>query len=183
MRVRLRPVLFAGMLLSALLITTAHLLAGGGRGPSLPKSGVQRGLAISPVPLDLRGKNRSLVAQGSYIVNAQGGCNGCHTNPPFAPGGDPYQGQPEQINTAHFLAGGQQFGPITSANITPDEMGRPAMMTLDEFMMTMRTGREHDDPDEILQVMPWPYLAKMTDRDLHAVYEYLRAIPHAEPGP
>ena len=29
----------------------------------------------------------------------------------------------------------------------------------------------------LLQVMPWPVFGKKTDRDLKAVYEYLRAIP------
>jgi hypothetical protein len=31
--------------------------------------------------------------------------------------------------------------------------------------------------------MPWPVYQSMSDRDLHAIYEYLSAIPHAEPGP
>jgi hypothetical protein len=31
--------------------------------------------------------------------------------------------------------------------------------------------------------MPWPTFGKMSERDLRAIYEYLRAIPHAEPGP
>ena len=35
-------------------------------------SRIQRGLASAPVPLDLAGKNRALVAQGSYLVNAAG---------------------------------------------------------------------------------------------------------------
>jgi hypothetical protein len=30
--------------------------------------------------------------------------------------------------------------------------------------------------------MPWPFYAKMTDIDLRAIYEYLRAIPSAEPA-
>jgi hypothetical protein len=29
------------------------------------------------------------------------------------------------------------------------------------------------DPNDILQVMPWPIYRFMTDRDLNAVYEYL----------
>ena len=37
-------------------------------------------------------------------------------------------------------------------------------------------------PGQLLQVMVWPVLRFMTDRDLTAIYEYLRAIPHAEPG-
>ena len=51
---------------------------------------IQRGFTIAPVPLNLRGKNVAFVGLGSYIVNAQGGCNDCHTNPPYAPGGNPF---------------------------------------------------------------------------------------------
>lgn len=146
----------------------------------LPKSEIQRGLAIAPVPLNLRGKNRSLVARGSYIVNGQGGCNDCHTNPSYAAGGNPFMGQPEQINTTNYLAGGAQFGPFTSRNITPNAQGKPAGMTLQQFRNTLRTGQ--DLSDETLQVMPWPVYGKMTDQDIAAVYAYLTAIPHAEPA-
>ena len=37
------------------------------------------GFKIAPVPLNLEGKNRDLVGLGSFIVNAQADCNGCHT--------------------------------------------------------------------------------------------------------
>ena len=141
-------------------------------------SRVARGYEIAPVPLDLRRKNRFLVGLGSYIVNAQGGCNDCHTAPPFAPGGNPFEGQPTVVNAAVYLAGGTPFGPtLVSANITPDENGLPAGLTREEFVTLIRTGRDHEDPDRILQVMPWPVFANMTDLDLRAVYEYLRAIP------
>jgi len=152
------------------------------------QSQVQRGFEVAPVPLDVHGKNRALVGLGSYIVNAQGGCNDCHTHPSYAPGGDPYLGQPEQINTAQYLAGGRVFGPFVSANITPDATGKPAGLTLDEFLELMRTGHDPDDPPgDLLQVMPWTIYGKMTDRDLRAVYEYLTAIPslpdNPNPGP
>lgn len=152
-------------------------------------SKVRRGLAIAPVPLDLRGKNRALVGLGSYIVNAQGACNDCHTWPNYAPGGDPFEGQPEQINTAGYLGGGRLFfGPVISRNLTPDKSGKPlGGASLAEFFEIMRTG---NDPDQahpqfgpLLQVMPWPVYQKMTDRDLRAIYEYLRAIPCVEGNP
>lgn len=150
--------------------------------PSAPaladsESRIKRGLEISPVPLNLGGKNRALVALGSYIVNS-GGCNDCHTNPPYLPGGDPFQGEPERINAAGFMAGGQHFGPFVSANITPDALGLPAGLTLAQFITTIRTGHNPlDPPGTLLQVMPWPVFAKETDQDLKAIYEYLRAIP------
>ena len=149
-------------------------------------SRVAVGYRINPVELKLRGKNRFLVGLGSYLVNATGGCNDCHTHPSFAEGGNPFLGETEIINTAQFLAGGRQFGPtITSANITPDENGRPAGLTFEEFEHLLRTGREEDG--EILQVMPWNVYGKMTRFDLRAIYEYLSAIPslpdNPNPGP
>jgi hypothetical protein len=137
-------------------------------------SRVAVGYRISPVPLELRGKSRGLVGLGSYLVNAAGACNDCHTQPPFLEGGNPFEGETEIINTAQFLAGGRPFGPIISPNITPDEHGRPAGLTFEQFEHLMRTGR---DGDRILQVMPWNIYGKMTQLDLRAIYEYLRAIP------
>src|SRR5207249_4928833 len=64
----------------------------------------------SPVPLNLQGKNRALVGLGSYIVNAQGGCNDCHTWPSYKAGGDPFLGQqPKEVNTDGYMAGGRFF--------------------------------------------------------------------------
>src|SRR5262245_51831587 len=156
-----------------------------GAANELLASRVAIGYRINPVELRLRGKNRFLVGFGSYLVNAGGGCNDCHTHPSFAPGGDPFAGETEMINTSQFLAGGRQFGPITSANITPDENGRPAGLTFEQFEHLLRTGRQ--DNGEILQVMPWNVYGKMTRFDLRAIYEYLSAIPslpdNPEPGP
>jgi hypothetical protein len=33
------------------------------------------------------------------------------------------------------------------------------------------------EANDLLQVMPWPVFAKMSDREQRAIYEYLRAIP------
>ena len=54
--------------------------------------------------------------------------------------------------------------------------------TFEQFVKLLRTGHDPDEPGRILQVMPWPIYRQMTDDDLRAVYEYLRAIPHADPG-
>jgi hypothetical protein len=148
---------------------------------------IRIGFQIAPVTLNTKGKSVRLVGLGSYIVNAQGGCNDCHTHPSYAPGGNPHLGQPEVIPAALYLSGGTLFGPFKSANLTPDANGRPAGLTFDEFKAVMRTGLDPDGSGAILQVMPWPVYGKMTDLDLRAVYEYLRAIPslpdNPSPGP
>src|SRR6266700_811251 len=40
---------------------------------------IEQGFDIAPVPLNLEGKNRRLVGLGSYFVNAQMDCDGCHS--------------------------------------------------------------------------------------------------------
>ena len=147
-------------------------------------SRIQRGADLAPVPLNMEGLNPALVREGSYIVNAQGGCNDCHTVPSYAPGGNPFMGQPEVVNAACDLAGGAVFGPFVSRNLTPRDNGLPAGRTLAEFKELMRTGKDfRNDMTPILQVMPWPVYAKMSDHELEAIYEYLRAIPTINPRP
>ena len=47
---------------------------------------------------------------------------------------------------------------VTSANLTPDpDSGLPEEgHTFAEFKRLIRTGRDADEGDRILQVMPWP---------------------------
>jgi hypothetical protein len=151
------------------------------RDKSTDRERIERGFQIAPVPLDLSHKDPDLVGLGSYLVNAVGGCNDCHTNPNFAPGGNPFMGQPKKINATNYLGGGMAFGPFISRNLTP-ENGLPAGHTYKEFRQILRKGTDFDNPGQLLQVMPWPGYQEMSDHDIRAIYEYLRAIPPAPPG-
>jgi hypothetical protein len=104
----------------------------------------------------------------------------------YSPGGNPFLGQPEVINQAGYLAGGADlFGPFVPRNLTPTAEGRPANLTLTEFLDVLNTGVDpkHRPPFvpstnlDLLQVMPWPAFRNMTEREKTAIYEYLRAIP------
>jgi hypothetical protein len=145
---------------------------------------IEIGFKITPVSLKFDPADRNRVGLGSYLVNAAGGCNDCHTNPPHVFGGDPFLGQPKQVNSTHYLAGGTSFGPFTSRNITPEANGLPAGLTLQEFLQVIRHGTDidgdHPALGPLLQVMPWPVYQEMRTSDLRAIYEYLKAIPHAE---
>jgi len=152
-------------------------------------SRVERGLELSPVRPHVTKRNRELVGIGSYIVNAQGACNDCHTCPSYSV--DPYTkgARKGTVNAANFLAGGVAFptpaGTFVSPNLTPDPSNHnlpDGGHTFEEFKQMMRTGRDADPPHDLLQVMPWPIYGNMSDDDLRAVYEYLKALPHAEPG-
>ena len=190
-------VVFGGMIISS----------GPGLAADDDESKIQQGLAIAPVTLNLAGKDRALVGLGSYIVNAQADCNGCHTGaPPNRPdlewlsGGVPYFGQrPTQVNPKYYLGGGQHFTlipglpDIISRNLTPDKTGRPeGGRSFEEFAQILRTGvdLDHLHPNlpfpfdgSLLQIMPWPTFQNMTEHDLRAIYEYLSAIPCIEGPP
>jgi hypothetical protein len=142
------------------------------------------GLRIAPLPLDLEGKDRELVGLGSYIVNAQGGCDDCHNNgTQYLPGGNPFLGQPKRINAAGYLVAGNVVFGVTAPNLCP-ELGTtpplPAGRTVRQFVEELRHGINPDD-GHILQVMPWPDFQDMTEQDLRAIYEYLSALPAVPP--
>ncbi len=162
-----------------------------GKADDESESRIKQGFAIAPVKLNLVEKNRALVGLGSYLVNAVAGCNDCHTNTtkddPYLAGFNPFLGQQKRVDVAHYLGGGKAFGPFISRNLTPDKSGRPeGGANFAEFLDTMRNGTDrHALPaHRLLQVMPWPVFQDMTDNDLRAVFEYLRAIPciEGEPG-
>ena len=112
-----------------------------------------------------------------------------------------------KINTTTYLGGGRDFGPIGtvphlySRNLTPDKTGLPAGgHSYEEFLEILREGTDFDHvhPNctgpgtpancfaapfngDHLQVMPWPFFKDMTDHEIRAIYEYLKAIP-CNPG-
>jgi len=183
-----------------LIVTVAGLAValtipstGAAQGASDEHSKIQAGYALiqqAGIPTNLKGKNPALVGLGSFIVNAQADCNGCHGNPTYAPGGDPHLGQPEVIDLNGYLIGGAPlFGPFLPRNLTPNGAGRPAGLTLERFVETIRTGKDlkfrdphvPSDQNDLLQVMPWPVFRNMSDRELGAIYEFLSTLPCKDP--
>ena len=124
------------------------------------QSKIQQGFAIAPVPLNLAGKNRALVGLGSYLVNGDGDCNGCHSAGPqteFTPNGNPYLlppvfGGTKTVNPKTYLGGNRDFlalvpgsAHIISRNLTPDKTGMPeGGRPFSEFLQIMRTGADLD---------------------------------------
>lgn len=131
------------------------------------------GIKIAPSFINMSGKDPILVGLGSFIVNAQVDCNGCHGSDPaneFLPTNNPYHlgtNNPPTVNQIYYMNGGQNFGPvgpgvvsdpssplfagpgvgpnIITRNLTPDYTGNPAGgMDLPSFMTVIRTGHDFD---------------------------------------
>ncbi len=132
------------------------------------------GLRIAPSFINMQGKDPTLVGLGSFIVNGQADCNGCHGSDPaheFLVPGNPYflppLNRPVRYNQATYLNGGHNFGPvgpgivkdtssplyagpglgpnIISRNLTPDATGNPeGGNDLPTFIKIIRTGHDFD---------------------------------------
>jgi hypothetical protein len=211
--------LTAAFFAGTMMITSPRVHADSGE-TALAESRIVIGFKIAPVKLNLKGLDLNLVGLGSYIVNAQGDCNGCHTSPDYGPeySKDPtFVGVPPPgvVNPAAYLGGGTFFATfpgganIFSRNLTPDITGLPeGGHTLDEFKTILRTGHDYDNAHPpcpatgaegcilgppvtpinatVLQIMPWATYGQMSDNDIAAIYEYLKAIPcipHQGPVP
>lgn len=73
------------------------------------------------------------------------------------------------------MAGGKKFstpvGDIYSTNITPDNTSGIGDYTYADFEKAVRQGIAKDG-HPLYPAMPYPSYAKMTDRDVHALYDY-----------
>jgi hypothetical protein len=138
------------------------------------------------------------VARGKYLVSTSG-CMDCHTPMKMGPNGVEFDmsrmlsGHPEtlQMPPAPVLADGPwlvvssatntafsgPWGVSFTANLTPDPETGLGNWTARDFKVTIRTGRHMGRGRAILPPMPIPVYNNFTDRDLEAIFAYLRTIP------
>jgi hypothetical protein len=143
-------------------------------------------------------------------------CHSAGPRTQYARGGNPFFGQPKVVNPATYLGGGRDFGElvtpgigsahIISRNLTPaPKTGLPeGDRTFEQFLEIFRHGTDFDHlhptctgapntgcvpapfDGNLLLVMPWPNFKDLTDREIRAIYEYLKAVPCIQgnyPGP
>ena len=137
------------------------------------------------------------VARGLYLVTTSG-CHDCHTPWKLGPNGpEPdmsrkLSGHPENMAlppappptgpwivsaAATNTAWSGPWGVSFTANLTPDPDTGLGEWTFRNFKDTIRTGRHMGRGRAILPPMPIPVYRNFTDRDLEAIYSYLRTIP------
>lgn len=139
----------------------------------------------------------ALVKRGALLVSI-GGCQDCHTPFRMGPNGPEkdvargLSGHPEELRlpappkleaawnwagSATMTAFVGPWGQTYAANLTPDRETGIGAWTEKDFIQAMRTGKHVGVSRPILPPMPWQALAKLSDRDLRAVYAYLLAQP------
>jgi len=69
------------------------------------------------------------------------------------------------------------WGISYTANLTPDSATGIGAWSEATFINTIRSGKHLGNGRDILPPMPWPFVAKLTDDDLKAVYAYLMSLP------
>ena len=161
---------------------------------------------------DMAAASKEQIKRGEYLVN-YGGCSDCHTPKlmtPKGPAPDPSRllsGHPANAPTPPLPPAGvigpapNQWGAVTNsdltvwvgpwgtsyaANLTPDVATGLGGWTADQFVKGMRTGKHLGAGRDLLPPMPWFDIAVLNDRDLKAVFAYLKSIkpiPNQVPQP
>ncbi|HEX4051113.1 MAG TPA: hypothetical protein VHY19_09565 [Steroidobacteraceae bacterium] len=144
-------------------------------------------------------KDAATVARGRYLVTV-GGCNDCHSpkiNTPQGPqvdetrllSGHPANerlpplpaglvggpGQWGAVGTSDETAWVGAWGTSFAANLTPDPTGL-GNWTVQMFINSMRNGKYMGISRPILPPMPWNWYGQMTDKDLGAIFVYLKTL-------
>lgn len=156
------------------------------------------GVAIAQQPTKQPSSNDATVARGRYLVTA-GGCNDCHSpkiftaqgpqidrtrllsghpsdaRPPALPAGVLGPGKWGAVATPDLTAWVGPWGTTFAANLTPDPDGIAAW-TPEMFINAMRSGKHLGAGRPILPPMPWSAVGKLTDKDLGAIFAYLRTL-------
>lgn len=145
-----------------------------------------RGLAIQPLAdpsglANLSADDKAKFGRGSYLVNAVGGCNDCHTNPP--------RGADGKVTTAQFMTGGTiiplppealpvlGLARVMSSNLVGANYGaarkgyEPFRKAITQAEVTMGTTTRPMAPP--MAGLAKNYLSKMLESDIQSLHTYL----------
>jgi mono/diheme cytochrome c family protein len=107
-------------------------------------------------------QNFTQIERGRYLTLA-GDCASCHT----------------VSGSGHPFAGGRPietpFGVVIAANITPDRETGIGAWSDELFLSAMREGKGHGG-SLLYPAMPYPYYAKVTERDALDIRAYLNTV-------
>jgi mono/diheme cytochrome c family protein len=140
----------------------------------------------------------ALIERGKYLVEF-GSCHDCHTPWQMGPKGpEPdmtraLTGHPQEmamppapslppgpwmtIAAGSMTAWAGPFGVSFTRNLTPDKETGLGDWTVEEFIATMKTGRERGKGRPVMPPMPIQNLAALSDSDIRALFAYLQSLP------
>lgn len=143
---------------------------------------------------------RTQIQRGSYLVNAIGGCNDCHTPKEMTPHGPALDmkmflaGAPSDEKVppipkglgkkGHWVLLGTMdgttfagpWGVSFAANLTPDTATGIGGWTERMFIKAMRKGKFWGTGRPLLPPMPWEEIGRMSTNDLRDIFAYLMSI-------
>ena len=154
--------------------------------------------AASPIAQAEQKSDQKKIKRGEYLVTVIG-CNDCHTPSKMGPNGPEkdmahmLSGHPQELAmppapilppgpwmaalSATMTAWSGPWGVSFTRNLTPDKETGLGDWTEQNFIETLRTGRQLGKGRQILPPMPFEAFRNMTDDDLKSIYAYLRSIP------
>ena len=107
--------------------------------------------------------------RGAYLTQHAGLCADCHTQRTGL------LQKPDKTRLFGGMTKPPKDFPVKPPNITPDPTRGIGKWSEADFDKAMRTG-VRPDGRKLDPFMPWPAFAKLTDEDLHAMWEYLRTV-------
>ena len=137
------------------------------------------------------------IKRGEYLVEIMG-CHDCHTPMKMGPNGPEQDrsralsGHPENapvpppanLPAGYLAAIGATFtsfsgpwGTSFTRNLTPEKETGLGDWTVEEFIATMKTGRERGKGRPVLPPMPVQNLRVLSDQDIRALFAYLQSLP------
>jgi mono/diheme cytochrome c family protein len=180
--------IFAAAVLLTAVLATATLRAAG---PSTSGGGGEQ-LVPPPTPAGLTAQQ----ARGKYLVDIMG-CHDCHTPMKMGPNGPQWDmdralsGHPEQMTmppapvvpgpwmmvaAATMTAWNGPWGTSFTMNLTPDKETGLGDWTVDQFIATMKTGKDRGKGRPVLPPMPVQNLAQLSDEDIRSLFAYLQTL-------
>ena len=140
----------------------------------------------------------SRVERGKYLVNIMG-CHDCHTPWKVGPKGPEMDmtralsGHPEELKmppapqlptqgpwamtaAGTMTAWAGPWGVSFTMNLTPDKETGLGDWTEEQFIATMKTGKDRGKGRPLLPPMPYFNLAALSDEDIKSVFAYLQSL-------
>jgi len=186
----------AAVILTAVLATATLRAAGGGAGVPAARTlrgGVDEQLVSPPTPAGLTQQQ----VRGKYLVDIMG-CHDCHTPMKMGPKGPEWDleralsGHPENLAMppapslppgpwigvmgATMTAWNGPWGTSFTMNLTPDKETGLGDWTVEQFIATMKTGKDRGKGRPVLPPMPIQNLAQLSDEDIRSVFAYLQSL-------